>query len=83
MLAAKSASNIYNNFQKFESDRIMFTVSKLELTFAKIQVGHSVYKSRIKSKDEIWVVHLYLALFTDGWEGGAQPLPPPDSGVSR
>ena len=61
----------------------MFTVSKLELTFAKIQVGHSVYKSRIKSKDEIWVVHLYLALFTDGWEGGAQPLPPPDSGVSR
>ena len=56
---------------------------KLELTFAKIQVGHSVYKSRIKSKDEIWVVHLYLALFTDGWEGGAQPLPPSDSGVSR
>ena len=39
----KTPNNIYKNWMNSHIDRIMFTVSKLEISFGTIQLEHPVY----------------------------------------
>ena len=50
----KTPNNIYKNWMNSHIDSIMFTVSKLEISFGTIQLEHPVYV--------IYNVYLYIQL---------------------